>query len=307
MANLKELAKKVPERLTGGHRLCAGCGASIIVRQVLLACDYPVVCANATGCLEVSTTIYPYSAWRNSWVHCAFENAAATCSGVEAAFQSLKRQGKVKDDFRFIAFGGDGGTYDIGIQSLSGAMERGHRMLYVCYDNEAYMNTGVQRSGSTPRGANTTTSPAGKVSYGKKEYPKDLTGILVAHRIPYVAQTTAANWADLNRKVAHAMEVDGPSFINIIQPCQLGWKYPMEMTAEMSRLATLSCFWPLYEVIDGKWKLNYDPRDKKIPVVDWMKPQGRFKHLLGNQKVLDEIQAEVDKRWEELKVKCGAV
>jgi pyruvate ferredoxin oxidoreductase beta subunit len=306
MATLKELAKKIPERLSGGHRLCAGCGASIIVRQVLLACDYPVVCTNATGCLEVSTTIYPYSAWRCSWMHNAFENAAATASGIEAALKALKKKGKIKDDFRIIAFGGDGGTYDIGLQSLSGAMERGHRMLYICYDNEAYMNTGVQRSGSTPRGANTTTSPAGKVSYGKKEYPKDLTGIMVAHRIPYVAQTTAANWGDLHRKVAYAMEVDGPSFINIIQPCQLGWKYPMHLTIEMSRLATQTCFWPLYEVIDGKWKLNYDPKDRKIPVVEWMKPQGRFKHLMNNQPILDEIQAEVDRRWDELKAKCGA-
>ena len=160
MASLKELSN-IPELLAPGHRMCAGCGAPVIVRQFLRGAKAPVVVGNATGCLEVSTTIFPYTSWRSPWVHTAFENAAATLSGVEAAYKSLKRQGKVNEDVKFVAFGGDGGTYDIGLQSLSGAMER-HNMIYVCYDNGAYMNTGIQRSSATPMGADTTTSPVGK-------------------------------------------------------------------------------------------------------------------------------------------------
>jgi pyruvate ferredoxin oxidoreductase beta subunit len=186
---LKELSKK-EELLTGGHRLCAGCGAPIIIRQVLMAAEVPVVAANATGCLEVSTTIYPYTAWRIPWIHTAFENAAATISGVESMYRALKKKGKIDRKIKFIAFGGDGGTYDIGFQSLSGAMERGHDIVYICYDNGAYMNTGIQRSSATPLGANTTTSPAGRVIPGKVQPRKNLTKIMAAHGIPYVAHAT---------------------------------------------------------------------------------------------------------------------
>ncbi len=159
--NLREAAKR-PERFTGGHRLCAGCGASVTVRAVLKALkpEDKAVIGAATGCLEVSSFLYPYTAWKDSFIHNAFENAGATISGVEAAYRVLKKKGKIDDTYKFIAFGGDGGTYDIGIQSLSGAMERGHDMVYVCYDNGAYMNTGIQRSSATPKYANTTTSPA---------------------------------------------------------------------------------------------------------------------------------------------------
>ncbi len=150
MANLKELSKN-PEVVTSGHRLCAGCGAGIVIRQALIAAaGKPVVVVSATGCMEVSTTIYPFSAWKVPFFHSAFENSAATASGIETAYRSLKKQGKLDKDIKFIAFGGDGGTYDIGLQSLSGAMERGHKFLYICYNNEAYMNTGIQRSGATP-------------------------------------------------------------------------------------------------------------------------------------------------------------
>ena len=194
--NLKEAAKK-PERFTGGHRMCAGCGAPVVVRQILRALkteDHAVV-GCATGCLEVSTFLYPYTSWEDSFIHNAFENAAATVSGAEAAYLALKRRGKVKHDTKFIAFGGDGGTYDIGLQSLSGAMERGHDMVYVCYDNGAYMNTGIQRSSATPKYANTTTSPAGKVIPGKPQPRKNLTEVMANHHIPYVAQTAAiGNW-----------------------------------------------------------------------------------------------------------------
>src|SRR5512135_3102659 len=186
---LKELSRK-DVLLTAGHRMCAGCGAPTVVKMVLLACDYPVVAANATGCLEVSTCISDYTAWKIPWVHNAFENAAATISGAETMYRSLKKQGKIDKDVKFIAFGGDGGTYDIGLQSLSGAMERGHDMLYVCYDNGAYMNTGFQRSVATPHGAWTTTSPVGEEQPGKIGHSKNLTEIMVAHRLAYVAQSS---------------------------------------------------------------------------------------------------------------------
>src|SRR3990172_6970933 len=189
-----------------GHRLCSGCAEGIIVRQVLLAAGEPLVIANATGCLEVATSIYPLPAWRGSWIHSPFENAASTISGVETAYRSLVKQGKIKDvGMKFIAFGGDGATYDIGLQFLSGALERGHHFLYVCLNNEAYMNTGIQRSGSTPRGTWTTTTPVGEAMVGKKEYPKDMTAIVAAHRIPYVAQAVPSHSRDLMGKVQKAV------------------------------------------------------------------------------------------------------
>jgi pyruvate ferredoxin oxidoreductase beta subunit len=300
MANLKELCKK-EEKLTGGHRLCAGCGAGVIARQVLAAVDGPVVVTCATGCLEVSTTIFPYTAWKTPFMHSAFENAAATCSGEEAAYRSLKKQGKVKEDIRFITFGGDGGTYDIGIQSLSGAMERRHRMLYICYNNEAYMNTGIQRSGATPRGAHTTTAPTGKVKQGKEQMRKDLTAIMVAHEIPYVAQAVAGNWNDLVTKVQKALAVDGPSFINVLQPCRLGWGYKPEDTLALGRTAVETCMWPIYEVVNGEYKISQKPKEKK-PIAEFLKPQARFKHLFKpeNADLLASLQAEVDARWEKL-------
>ncbi len=304
MANLKELSKK-KELLTGGHRLCAGCGASIAVRQILSALDNPVVVGNATGCLEVATTIYPYTAWGVPFIHNAFENVAATISGAEAMFSSLKKQGKIDKEIKFIAFGGDGGTYDIGIQSLSGALERGHNFVYVCYDNEAYMNTGIQRSSATPRGAWTTTSPAGKVIPGKTQYRKDLTAVVAAHNIPYVAQASIWRWNDLIEKARKAFYTEGPAFINVLSPCHRGWRYNMEDTIKISKLAVQTNFWPLYEVENGKWKLNYKPK-KRIPIREWMEIQGRYSHLFRpeNEHIIKEIQEEIDKNWGKLLAKC---
>ena len=306
MANLKELSKK-EELFTGGHRLCTGCGAGIIARQVLLACDKPVVVANATGCLEVATTIFPFTAWKVPWFHSAFENAAATISGIETAYNSLKKKGKISEDINFIAFGGDGGTYDIGLQALSGAMERGHRILYICYNNEAYMNTGIQRSSATPKGAHTTTAPSGKKSAGKVQARKDLTAIMVAHNIPYIAQTALGFHNDLITKVQKALSTDGPTFMNIMQPCRLGWIYPPEETVRIGRLAADTCVWPIYEVENGTYKLNYKPKEKK-PVTEWLKSQGRFKHLFssGNEDMLKQIQEDVDKGWEKILSLCNA-
>lgn len=305
---LKEVVQK-PDRLTGGHRMCAGCGAPTVVRGVLRALkpEDRAVIGCATGCLEVATTIYPYTAWKDSFIHNAFENAAATVSGAEAAYNALKRKGKVTETFKFITFGGDGGTYDIGIQSLSGAMERGHDMVYVCYDNGAYMNTGIQRSSATPKYANTTTSPSGKVLPGKMQYRKDLAGVLAAHEIPYVAQSAITqNMKDLYEKAEKAIYTPGPAFLNVLAPCPRGWRYDTPKLLEISKLAVDTCVWPLYEVVNGEWRLSYKPKEK-LPVEEWLKPQGRFKHLFEKQNahLIEDLQREVDVRWERLLKLCG--
>ncbi|MBL7191821.1 pyruvate ferredoxin oxidoreductase [bacterium] len=304
MAKLKDLAA-MPEKLSGGHRLCPGCGAPPIFRLALRAAGENSVIGIATGCLEVSTTIYPYTAWRNSFIHSAFENSAATISGVEAAYKALKRRGKMDAEYKFLAVGGDGGTYDIGLQSLSGAMERGHDMVYICYDNEAYQNTGNQRSSSTPMGSNTSTSPTGTQSYGRKGWRKDLTGIMAAHNIPYVAQSTGYHWRDLYNKLEKAFTVEGPAFINVLSPCVPGWKYSMEKTMHYNDLAVGTCFWPLFEVENGVWKINRIPKNK-LPIEEWLKGQGRFRHLFQpkNRHVIDQLQEEVDHKWEALLVRC---
>jgi pyruvate ferredoxin oxidoreductase beta subunit len=304
--NLKELSKK-EDRLAPGHRLCAGCAAPIILRQILLAIDEPVVLTNATGCLEVSSTYYPSTAWRVPWMHNAFENSAATASGIEAAYRSLVRQGKIEDrDLKFIAIGGDGGTYDIGIQSLSGMLERGHRVMYVCYDNQAYMNTGIQRSGATPYGAHTTTSPAGSVVPGKRQFHKDLTAIVAAHNVPYVAQASPHRWRDLMQKARKGVAADGPAFLNVLASCNRGWRHETGDAIELSKLAVETCFWPLFEVENGEWKLNYKPKEK-LPIATWLERQGRFRHLFRpeNEHIIGELQAEVDRRWERLLRLCG--
>ena len=301
MANLKKLTQEIPERLSGGHRLCAGCGASIVVRQVLMGTKDPVVVGASTGCLEVATTIYPYTAWKIPFIHNAFENVAATISGVETAYRALKKKGKIDKDIRFIAFGGDGGTYDIGLQSLSGAMERGHNMTYICYDNEAYMNTGIQRSGATPRGASTMTAQAGKVSTGKAESKKDLTAIIAAHGVPYVAQASPHRARDLMQKVQKAVATEGPCFICVLAPCPRGWRFKPEDTVAMCRLAADTCVWPLHEIEDGKVKINYKPKEKK-PAREWLESQGRFKHLLTgkHEDVIEQVQQDVDRKWQSL-------
>jgi pyruvate ferredoxin oxidoreductase beta subunit len=305
LASIKQMAKR-EDRLSPGHRLCPGCGAPIAARQVMLACNRPVVVACATGCLEVSTTIYPYTAWRTPWIHNAFENAAATISGAEAAYQSLKRQGKIDKDIKFLAFAGDGGTYDIGVQALSGALERWHDFVYVCYNNEAYMNTGVQRSGATPLGGNTTTTPAGSVIPGKRRVQKDLTALVAAHNIPFAAQSTSGHWRDLTRKAEKAFEVEGPAFLNVLSPCPLGWVHEANKTVEVCKLAADTCMWPLYQVENGEWKLSYRPKEK-LPVTAYLETQGRFRHLFreSNRYVIDELQAFVDQQWARLLKRCG--
>jgi pyruvate ferredoxin oxidoreductase beta subunit len=306
--NLKqELAK--PERFSGGHRMCPGCGAPVAVRGVLRAMNTEdkAVVGCATGCLEVSSFLYPYTAWQDSFIHCAFENAGATVSGAEACYKAMKKRGAVDGAYKFIAFGGDGGTYDIGFQSLSGAMERGHDMVYVCYDNEAYMNTGIQRSSSTPQFADASTSPAGTVIPGKQQSKKDLTEVIAAHNIPYAAQTTfIGNFKDLHEKAHKALYTPGAAFLNVMAPCPRGWRYPGEDLMNICKLAVETCVWPLYEVVDGKWILSYQPKNK-LPIEDYLRPQGRFDHLFkpGSEWMIKELQAMVDKKWESLLYRCN--
>ncbi len=302
--NLKKLSAK-RDILSGGHRSCAGCAPATTLRQVLLGTDTPVVCSISTGCMEVATTIYPYSAWRCSYIHNAFENSAATMSGVESGYRALKKRGKMDTEHKFIAFGGDGGTYDIGFQSLSGAAERGHNMVYICYDNQAYMNTGIQRSSSTPIGAATSTTPAGKAIPGKQQNRKDITEVMVAHDIPYVAQTSVHNPRDLIGKVQKALAVEGFAFINILAPCHRGWRIAPEKSMECAKIATETCFWPLYEVEDGKYSLSYKPKEK-LPVTEWIKDQGRYRHVFRdeNKYIIDLLQQYVDRKWGALLAKC---
>lgn len=307
MANIKELSR-LEEKFSSGHRACAGCTAPIVVRMLMMAAgETPVVVGSATGCLEVVTTIFPNTAWKGNFIHSAFENSAASVSGVESAYRSLKKQGKYPDkDVKFVALGGDGGTYDIGFQSLSGAMERGHNMVYVCYNNEAYMNTGIQRSSATPKYSSTTTAPAGSESIGKKQFPKDLTKIMVAHGIPYVAQGSPSMWNDLITKFQKALAVDGPAFVNVLAPCRLGWAVPSEKAIQIGRDAADTCVWPLYEVVDGEYRITYKPREKK-PVEYYMKQQTRYRHLFvpGGEAAIAEIQEHVDAEWEKLKKLAG--
>jgi len=290
------------EYFAAGHRACQGCGEALAIRLMCKALGKDTVIVNATGCMEVVSTMYPTTAWKLPWMHVAFPNAAAVASGVEAGLKVLRRKGKISDRYvKTVGIGGDGGTVDIGLQALSGAMERGHDMLYVCFDNEAYMNTGIQRSGATPRGANTTTSPAGKVLQGKTQWRKPFTKIMAAHDIPYVAQAAPHNYRDLMIKAKKAFAADGPAVLNVLAPCPRGWRYSAEQTLALAKLAADTCVWPLYEVENGKVTVTYKPREK-LPITEWLKSQGRFRHLLrpANAQLVEEIQAKVDAEWEEL-------
>ena len=295
-------------KLTSGHRLCAGCPEAVIARQVLMATDKPIIASSATGCFEVSTTIFPYTAWNIPWVHTAFGNGAATGAGTEAAYQALRRKGKIDEEMRFVTFGGDGATYDIGFQALSGMVERGHQLMYVCFNNEAYMNTGIQRSGATGFGASTTTSPAGKEVPGKTEHPKDLTMIMAAHDIPYTAQVSPYYWRDLIAKAEKGFECGGPAFLNAISPCPRGWRFNSEDGMILAKLAVETCVWPLYEYENGKYSLTSESKriaegkSEKKPITEWFKAQGRYKHMLaeGNEELVAKVQAEIDRKWERL-------
>ena len=293
--------KDLTKKLAPGHATCAGCGIPAIVRTVLGATDEPLIVSNATGCLEVTTTIYPNTSWKVPYIHSAFGNAAATAAGIDAAQKALIKNKKMKKKAKIVAFGGDGGTYDIGLQALSGALERGHDFLYVCYDNEGYMNTGGQRSGGTPYGANTETEPAGSDSFGKSKQRKDLMEIVKAHGIKYLAQANVAYLADLKKKAKKALETTGPSFLLVLQPCTNLWRFPTSQYVNVGKLATETNFWPLYEIENGNYVINYTPKNPK-PIEEFLKTQGRFKHLFSakNKSVIADIQKTVDENFEKL-------
>ncbi len=307
----KDIASK-PEIFLPGHRACAGCGPANVLRMVMKATRGPTIVTEATGCMEVVSSIYPYTSWAVPWLHTAFETAAANASGIDAAIKALRRKGKIKQEhIDVIAFAGDGGTYDIGIQALSGAVERGHDFLFVLYDNEGYMNTGIQRSGGTPIGAATTTTPAGSVMPGKLQHKKPITDIMAAHDIEYVATATPYYWKDMLQKVRKGLEVEGPAFLHIFAPCPRGWRSEPGKSIEYTKLAVETAVFPVYEVIKGKYELSTPSKlialapQKKKPVTEYLKGQGRYRHLFTPQfkHVVDEIQRFTDERWAKLQKK----
>lgn len=291
------------EMFVGGHRACVGCGEALAVRHVLKAVDQNIIVVNATGCIEIFTSALPQTSWTMPWIHTIFENTAAVASGVEVALRVLKRkrQGRNKK-IDVLAFAGDGGTNDIGLQALSGALERGHNLLYCCFDNEAYMNTGVQRSSATPYGAATTTSPPGKLSIGQVSWKKSMPEIAVAHNIPYVATACPSYPFDLIEKVKKGVAVDGPAYIHILSQCPTGWRHPPDVTIKAGRLAVETAFFPLYEVVDGRYNITVEPTAIR-PVKEYLDIQGRFRHLTEEEK--EFIQERVTKDWKKLREKAS--
>jgi len=302
MVTLKELSTQ--ELFGPGHRMCTGCGPAAMARITMKALQKPVIVVNATGCLEVASTIYPDTAWKVPWVHTLFENTAAVASGIEA---SLRKEGKA-DAVDIVAFGGDGGTFDIGLQALSGALERKHDFTYICYDNEAYMNTGIQRSGATPYGAATTTTPAGSKIPGKTDAKKDLIGICVAHGVEFAATASIAFWNDYITKVRRATAVKGPAVIHVLTPCPLGWRFETSQTIKLAKLAVQTRYFPLYEVENGNYKLSMKI-PKPTPLEEFLKPQGRFRHLFAPQfaKDLEELTRQVESNWNRVARLCGEI
>ncbi|MDL1956681.1 MAG: pyruvate synthase subunit beta [Candidatus Desulfofervidus auxilii] len=273
----RELPKE--EYFSPGHRACQGCAGALAVRLILKAVGNRVIVTSATGCMEIISSPFPQTAWEVPWIHVAFENAAAVASGIEAGLKVLMRKGRLKEEKIFVlAIAGDGGTADIGLQALSGALERGHDFVYICIDNEAYMNTGIQRSSSTPYGARTTTSPAGRKSIGQMTWKKNVAEIAVAHHIPYVATVCPSYYLDLMNKVKKAALTPGPAYIHCLAPCPTGWRCAPNLAIEIGRLAVETGVFPLYEVINGEYKIQYPHRRLK-PVREYLQLQGRFRHL----------------------------
>jgi pyruvate ferredoxin oxidoreductase beta subunit len=291
------------ERFAPGHRACIGCGEALAVRMACKVLGDNVIVVNATGCMEIVSSQLPLTSWTVPWIHTLFENTAAVASGVEAGLKAMSRKGKPGlKDIKVVAMAGDGGTVDIGLQALSGAMERGHNFLYICFDNEAYMNTGIQRSSATPYGATTTTSPAGKKSIGQFSWKKDLPAIAAAHNIPYVATACPSYFRDMMAKIKKGMETKGPAYIHVLSVCPTGWRCTTDITIKIGRLAVETGIFPLYEVENGKYKLTFD-LPKFRPVTDYLKLQGRFRHLSEND--LKKIQDKVNQDYSRLKERAN--
>jgi len=290
------------ENFAPGHRACIGCGEALAVRLACKALGQNVIIANATGCMEIVSSPLPYTSWRVPWIHTLFENTAAVASGIEAGLKILMKKGRIaQQEIKVVAMAGDGGTSDIGLQALSGALERGHNFLYLCFDNEAYMNTGIQRSSATPYGASTTTSPAGKVSIGQVTWKKNMPAIAAAHDIPYVATACPSYPFDLMAKVEKGAATPGPAYIHILSVCPTGWRCAPGLTVRIGRLAVETGIFPLYEVDNGTYRLNFD-FPKLRPVTDYMKLQGRFRHLSPD--IVDKIQTTVIEKYHRLKAKA---
>lgn len=291
------------EYFSPGHRACQGCAEALAVRLVAKALGQNVIVSSATGCMEIVSSPLPFTNWRVPWIHVAFENTSAVASGVEGGTKALIRKGKLPDKGTvFLGMGGDGATTDIGLQSLSGAFERGHNFLYVCYDNEAYMNTGIQRSSSTPFGAATTTSPAGKLKPGQITWKKNMGEIAVAHNIPYVATACSSYPFDLIEKVKKAARIEGPAYVHVLSVCPTGWRVPPNKAIWIGRQAVETGVFPLYEVENGKYRITVDVPELK-PVLDYLKPQGRFRHL--TPELVDQIQERVTREYNQLKAKTA--
>jgi pyruvate ferredoxin oxidoreductase beta subunit len=305
MSKLNPVAKisDLPEesKFRPGHRLCAGCGPAITAKIITLAVPEAII-VNATGCVEVGTTIYPYSAWKTPWVHVLFQNNAPVASGIAAALEKLSAEGRARK-IPVIALGGDGATFDIGLGAISGALERLDRIIYICYDNCAYMNTGIQRSGASILGAATTTSPAGKVIPGKQENKKDLIAIVASHHIPYAATATLWLWRDMVNKIRKAVNYSeqGPAFLHILAPCQFGWRYDPHLTVKVSRMAVETRLFPIYEIEDGQLKINYRV-SKPTPVEEYLKIQRMMRHLLDprNAETLQKLKDWIEWNWQRL-------
>jgi len=292
------------EYLAPGHTFCTGCGEALAIRLACKALGENTIIAMATGCDEVCTSPLPVTSWRLPWLHTLFENAGAEISGIEGGIKAMMRKGKMPErEIKFVAMGGDGGTSDIGFQALSGALERGHDFLYICWDNEAYMNTGIQRSSATPYGASTTTAPAGKMSIGQSTQKKDLVEICAAHNIPYAATACPSYPFDFMNKVKKASEMKGPAYIHVHTVCPTGWRCASNRTIEVGKLAVETGVFPLYEIENGGYRLNVDPAKLK-PVDEYLKTQGRFRHLSPGD--IEKIQERVNEEWAKLKQKVAA-
>ena len=281
--------QKTKSKIASGHRACAGCGQMIAANAVSETLGDNVIIANSTGCLEVTTTPYPTSAWKLPWIHSLFENSSAIASGILAALKKQKKDKKIK----VVAQGGDGGTFDIGFGLISGMWERGENILYICYDTEAYSNTGIQASGATPWAASTTTTPSGIGNsidaIGSHQQKKNMVEIALTHGLKYVAQSTAGFPEDIKRKVKKALETEGPSYIQILSPCIPGWKVGPETAVKLGKLAVQTGLYPLIEYVDGQLINNFKIT-KKIKVEEYLKLQGRFRHLWTTQQGKKQIK-----------------
>ncbi len=295
LENLEKITQKnMPKEdmISPGHRACQGCAEVLALSMVMKVAGPNTIVANATGCMEIITSPFPQTAWKIPWMHVAFNNTSAVASGIEAGIKVLERKGRIPTKKpNIIAVGGDGATFDIGLQALSGALERGHNFVYVCLDNEAYMNTGVQRSSATPLGAMTTTSPVGSKFQGQQTWKKDMPGIAAAHNIPYVATASPGFHLDLMNKVQKALAVEGPAYLHVYSACPTGWRSKPEKSIEISKLAVQTNIFPLYEIIDGKLTITKNIKKPK-PVVDYLKTQRRFAHLKEDD--LKFIQEQTD-------------